>query len=128
MSSKDKTKMNAEDFLRRAYDAFNARDIDTVLTVMHPDVVWPNAMEGGCVLGHAGIREYWTRQWSIVDPHVEPLRITTESDGRVVVDVHQRVGDLAGNVFKDAFVQHIYQVENGLIKSMEIREPPEPRL
>jgi len=50
--------MNAEDFLRRAYDAFNARDIDTVLTVMHPDVVWPNAMEGGCVLGHAGIGEY----------------------------------------------------------------------
>jgi ketosteroid isomerase-like protein len=112
MSSKDKTKMNAEDFLRRAADAFNARDIDTVLTVMHPDVVWPNAMEGGGVLGHAGIREYWTRQWSIVDPHVETLRITTESDGRVVVDVHQRVGDLAGNVFKDAFVQHIYQVEN----------------
>jgi hypothetical protein len=123
-----KTKMNAEDLLRRAYDAFDARDIDTVLTVMHPAVVWPNAMEGGCVLGHAGIREYWTRQWSIVDPHVEPLRITTESDGRVVVDVHQRVRDLAGNVFKGAFVQHIYQLENGLIKSMEIREPPEPPL
>src|SRR5262245_3444913 len=69
--------MNAEDLLRRTYDAFNARDVDTVLTVMHPDVVWPNAMEGGCVLGHAGIGEYWTRQWSIVDPHVEPLRIAT---------------------------------------------------
>jgi hypothetical protein len=120
--------MNPEDLLRRAYAAFNARDIDTVLSVMHPDVVWPNAMEGGCVLGHAGIRDYWTRQWSLVDPHVEPLRIAIESNARVVVDVRQQVRDLVGNVLKDAFVQHVYQLENGLVKSMEIHEPREPQL
>jgi hypothetical protein len=123
-----KLKMNPEDLLRRAYAAFNARDIDTVLSVMHLDVVWPNAMEGGCVLGHAGIREYWTRQWSVVDPHVEPLRIAMESNARVVVDVNQQVRDLAGNVLKAPFVQHVYQLENGLVKSMEIHEPREPQL
>jgi ketosteroid isomerase-like protein len=34
--------------LRRAYDAFNARDVDAVLALLQPDVDWPNAMEGKC--------------------------------------------------------------------------------
>jgi ketosteroid isomerase-like protein len=39
--------------LERTYTAFNARDIDAVLAVMRPDVIWPNGMEGGTVVGHA---------------------------------------------------------------------------
>jgi hypothetical protein len=115
--------MIAENILLRAYADFNARDIEAVLSVMHADVVWPNGMEGGLVFGHAGIRDYWTRQWSVVDPHVESLQITTEPDGRLAVLVRQRVRDLAGNLLHEGVVQHVYQFENGLVKSMEIREP-----
>ena len=39
---------------------------------MHPDVIWPNGMEGGTVVGHAAARAYWTRQWGLIDPRVEP--------------------------------------------------------
>jgi hypothetical protein len=45
------------ELLTRAYTAFNARDIDAVLSLMHPDVDWPNAWEGGRVVGHAGVRD-----------------------------------------------------------------------
>jgi ketosteroid isomerase-like protein len=115
--------MSAENILLRAYADFNARDIEAVLSVMHPDVVWANGMEGGTVLGHAGIRDYWMRQWSIIDPHVEPLQITREPDGSFAVLVRQRVRDLTGNLLHDGVVQHKYRFENGLVKSMEIREP-----
>ena len=64
---------STQDLLTRTYRAFNARDIDAVLAVMHPEVDWPNGMEGGRVRGHAAVREYWTRQWTMIDPHVEPL-------------------------------------------------------
>jgi hypothetical protein len=37
--------------LRKAYAAFNARDIDSALATMQPDVAWPNGMEGGMVHG-----------------------------------------------------------------------------
>ena len=37
----------SENLLRRAYAAFNAHDIDGALALMHPDVDWPNGMEGG---------------------------------------------------------------------------------
>ena len=35
-----------EKLLGRIYDAFNRRDIDTVLAAMHPAVDWPNGMGG----------------------------------------------------------------------------------
>jgi hypothetical protein len=107
--------------LERTYAAFNARDIDTVLVVTHPGVIWPNGMEGGTVAGHAAVRAYWTRQWNLIDPRVEPRGFTVEPDGRVAVTVHQIVRDLAGAVLKEATVEHVYTFEDGLIKSMEIR-------
>jgi hypothetical protein len=110
------------ELIASAYQAFNARRIDSVLKTMHPDVDWPNGMEGGRVHGHAGVREYWTRQWAIIDPHVEPVGFAAEVDGRVAVTVHQSVQDLKGTILLDQLIEHVYRIENGLIQSMEIRE------
>lgn len=43
--------MQNQDLLTNAYTAFNTRDLDTALTLMHPDVDWGNGMEGGRVQG-----------------------------------------------------------------------------
>jgi hypothetical protein len=110
------------DLITRTYAGFNARDIDGVLKVLHPDVDWPNGMEGGRVLGHAGVRDYWTRQWTLIDPHVEPTAIQTDASGLVIVDVHQVVRDLSGALLMDRMVQHVYTIEQGLITRMDIRE------
>jgi hypothetical protein len=112
---------DAEAVLERTYAAFNARDIDAVLAVMHRDVIWPNGMEGGTVVGHAAVRAYWTRQWGLIDPRVEPRGFSIEADGRVAVAVHQVVRDLAGTVLKQVMVEHVYAFAGGLITSMEIR-------
>ncbi len=109
------------ELLTRIYGSFNARDIDTTLAAMHTDVDWPNGMEGGRVQGHDGVREYWTRQWGMIDPHVDPVGFETAEDGRTVVHVHQVVRDLAGEVLADQMVDHVYLLEDGLVRSMEIR-------
>ena len=111
-----------QDLLKRAYAAFNARDIPGALATMHVDVEWPNGMEGGTVHGHEGVREYWTRQWTIVNPHVEPQQFRLDDAGRTVVSVHQVVRDMAGNILLDRIVEHAYTIEDGLIRSMEICE------
>jgi len=110
------------ELLKRAYAAFNARDIPAALACMKSDVIWPNGMEGGIVHGHEGVRAYWTRQWSMIDPHVDPISFTPDSEGRIVVGVHQVVRDLSGKVVVDRMVEHLYSIEDGLIRSMEIRE------
>jgi ketosteroid isomerase-like protein len=107
--------------LERTYAAFNARDVDAVLAVMHPDVDWPNGLEGGRVVGHRAVREYWTRQWGLIDPIVEPRAFRATDDGRVDVEVHQVVRDLAGRVLKAQTVHHVYAFADGRIASMEIR-------
>lgn len=110
------------ELLKRAYLAFNARDIDGALATMRTDVVWPNGMEGGVVHGHEGVRAYWTRQWGMIDPHVEPKTFTPDSSGRIVVGVHQVVRELSGQVLFDRMVEHVYTLKDGLIETMDIRE------
>jgi hypothetical protein len=75
-------------------------------------------------IGHEDIRDYWTRQWGIIDPSVEPRRFRMTTDGRVDVEVHQVVRDLAGRIVKDEIVRHVYAFEDGLIKSMDIEPRP----
>jgi ketosteroid isomerase-like protein len=114
--------MNIEELFTKTYAAFNARDMETVLAIMHPEVDWPNGWEGGRVHGHDEVRQYWTRQWRVIDPIVTPERFVKEEDGRISVHVHQVVRDLEGNLISDGMLEHIYRIEDGLIKSMEIRE------
>ena len=109
-----------QDLLTQAYRDFNARRIDAVLERMHPAVEWTNGMEGGHVHGIDEVRAYWTRQWSMIDPHVEPLGIEQDQAGRFVVEVHQTVRDLKGNVLLEAVVHHAYRFRDGLIARMDI--------
>ena len=119
--------MDDQEVLRYAYAAFNARNVDAALATMHPDVVWPNGMEGGTVDGHRGVREYWTRQWTLIDPHVEPVAFTKQDDGRIAVEVRQVVRDTAGTLLVDQRVLHVYRMEDGLVREMEIRDAPTER-
>lgn len=105
------------------YAAFNRRDIDGVLVLMRSDVDWPNGMEGGRVHGRDEVRAYWKRQWGMIDPHVEPMRMEEDEAGNTVVDVHQVVRDLSGKILKDQIVQHVYSFRDGLVERMEIRKP-----
>src|SRR5579864_9362489 len=105
--------------LKLLYDRFNARDMETVLTAMHEDVIWANGMEGGHVHGHDQVRSYWTRQWAMIDPRVDPVEFSTGAAGEIVVEVHQVVRDLDGNLLADRMVGHVFQFENGLIRRFD---------
>jgi hypothetical protein len=109
--------------LEQAYAAFNDRDVDAALATMDPNVTWPNGLEGGYVYGHSGVQDYWQRQWRLIDPRVEPERFETDQNGCIVVEVHQVVRNLAGDILKDQMVRHVYVIENGRIKRMDIRDP-----
>ena len=111
-----------KNIIDRAYEAFNARDIDTLLSMMHQDVHWPNGWEGGFVEGRNEVRDYWTRQWKEINPSVTPVAIKENEIGQIEVHVRQVVKDMLGNTLFDGMVRHVYTMDNGLIKSMEIEE------
>ena len=113
------------DLITKAYAAFNRRDIDAVLALMQPDIDWPNAMEGTRVHGHDNVRDYWTRQWTTIDPRVDPISIKQDERDNTVVEVHQVVRDLDGKLLVDQMVQHVYVIQDGRIVRMDIQTPPE---
>ena len=108
-----------EKLLKALYEAFNARDIERALSGMHHDVVWANGMEGGNVYGRNGVRDYWTRQWQLIDPRVDPIRFEGDA-AEVTVEVHQVVRDLDGEIKSDQMVRHSFQLEEGLVKVFRI--------
>ena len=114
--------------IRGLYDCFNGRDIDGVLGALADDVAWANAMEGGHVHGHHGVRDYWTRQWALVSPHVEPVGFSKGPDGAILVDVVQTVTDLQGNPLhgqthglRDKTVGHAFHLRDGKVTRFDIR-------
>ena len=111
-----------QQFLQNLYDAFNKREIETIISLMRPDVKWANGLEGGFVYGRDAVREYWTNQFKDIQPELETLNFETDENDRNIVTVHQIIRDLQGNLLADATVQQIFTIEDGLISLYEIGE------
>lgn len=110
-----------ERILRSAYRAFNAHDLDAALKLMHPDVDWPNAWQGGRVVGRAAVADYWRRQFSEIFSTVEPQGFSQEPDGSVTVEVHQVVHDArTGELLSDSSVRHRYWFRDDLVERMDV--------
>jgi hypothetical protein len=111
-----------QQFLQNLYDAFNKREIETIIALMRSDVKWANGLEGGFVYGRDAVREYWTNQFKDIQPELETLKFETDEKNRNIVTVHQIIKDLQGNVLADVTVHQIFTIEDGLISLYEIGE------
>ena len=116
------------DVIKGMYSRFNDRDIDGVLAALADDVVWANGMDGGYVQGREAVRDYWTRQWTMISPHVEPVSFGRNADGCIVVEVLQSVRDLQGRPLqdqthglRDTTVGHVFHVQNAKVVRFDIR-------
>ena len=113
--------------LRHIYERFNARDLDGVLAALTDDVMWANGMDGGHVQGHEGVREYWTRQWGMISPHVEPVGFRHMPNGAIVAEVIQTIRDLNGQSLEgqahglaDKTVGHVFRLRDGQVARFDI--------
>jgi ketosteroid isomerase-like protein len=117
------------ELLKRIYDCFNARDIDGVLPALADDVAWANGMDGGHVYGREAVRAYWTRQWTMVSPRVEPVSFHRTADGAIIAEVQQSVRDLEGKPLqgqthglKDKTVGHVFRFREGKVARFDIQD------
>lgn len=115
--------------LERIYARFNAQDMEGVLAMLTDDVVWANAMDGGHVFGREAVRAYWTAQWAMVRPHVEPVGFDRAADGAIIAEVRQSVRDLEGNPLqgqthglKDKTVGHVFHLRDGKVARFDIQD------
>jgi ketosteroid isomerase-like protein len=109
-----------ETCLSAMYRAFNARDLEAVVSRLSPSIRWPNAWEGRWLEGREAVRRYWTRQWAAMEVSVTPTRFETLPDGQIRVTVHQTAWDLGGTLLSNRMVTHTYQFSDGLVTAMVI--------
>lgn len=108
-----------EALLTRLYEAFNRKDIDAVVSALHPEISWPDLFGGGRLQGHQAMREMWRDQFSQIDPEATPLAFTTLPDGRVRVEISYVVRTLDGKLFTDERARNTYSFKDGRIIGME---------
>jgi hypothetical protein len=73
-----------EESLQNLYDAFNKREIETVLSMMDENGKWANGMECGFVYGRENVREYWRKQFELINPQLDTSAFMTDAENRQV--------------------------------------------
>ena len=106
-------------FFKNIYQYFNERNIELVIDNMTDDVQWANGMEGGYLHGRDAVREYWTRQFGLINSKVVPLQMKGDRDV-IKIKVHQVVHDLNGNLLADEIVEHYFYLSDGSITRFDI--------
>lgn len=110
--------------LTRLYAAFNDKDVATLVAGMHPDVSWPNFLEGGRVEGREAMIAYWVNQFAIVTPEASPFEMRELPDGRVVVRLHYVVkATEGGGVWTDEITTNTFTFDGDQITRMDWGEP-----
>jgi hypothetical protein len=111
---------NIEKLIKKAYKAFNSKDLDTALSTLHPNVDWPKAFEGGYVNRPEEVKEYWIRQGAEINATVNPIKIVVRENGTYEVTIHQLVKDLEEKVLFDGIIKHVYTIQDNLLRRMDI--------
>lgn len=109
-----------EALLTRLYEAFNRKDIEAVVASLHPDVDWPNLLDGGRIHGRDAVRDYWARQFAIISPEATPIAFEPLPDGRLAVKIHYvvRAAD-GGGLWNDEVTANLYSFLDGLVSRMD---------
>jgi ketosteroid isomerase-like protein len=119
----------AEQSARLLAAAINWGEVETALTVCHPDIEFLSvlAVSGKAYRGHDGIREYFddiTSAWE--EWKVQVHRVVAAPDGRVVIimTMHMR-GKGSGAILSEK-TGHVWTLEDGkLLRNEPFREPQE---
>jgi ketosteroid isomerase-like protein len=114
---------NDTELIKHLYEDFNARKVDSILAKLTEDVMWANGMDGGYVHGHKGLRDYWERQWSSLNPQIKPVSFRKTEEGSIFVDALFTGQPMEGQTqdFKDMPVGHVFHLKDGLVSRFDIQ-------
>lgn len=114
----------ANELVQRLFEAFNHRDIETALTLLHEDVVFEPISaavlnNGQPYVGHDGIRLYFehvSKHWRKLQ--VNPIQI--RAAGVAVVALGQTSGEGAGGSLVAAPTTWLFKFRDDLIAQLQI--------
>jgi ketosteroid isomerase-like protein len=118
------------DAVRRGYEAFNRRDVDTVLSLLDPGIVFRMAMDPMGVhppfRGLDGVRELFETLWESFDEFRAELGEVTDM-GDVVVASGRMVARRSGETDETDFkFSHFWRVREGQAVAVAFHDTTNP--
>jgi ketosteroid isomerase-like protein/GNAT superfamily N-acetyltransferase len=110
--------------VRTLFEAFNSRDVEGGLSLLHPDIVFEPVSgavlnEGEPYRGHEGMRRYFAH----VEEHWQKLTVNPvqiRAAGRAVVALGHASGEGAGGALREAPTTWVFKLSDGLVTSVQI--------
>jgi ketosteroid isomerase-like protein len=115
--------------LQRFVDAFNRRDIDSMVADLDPTVElheWPEAPGAQSFRGIEGVVQAfdgWFDVWEWMQVEITDME---EADGRVLVTLHQRAKGRGSEVEVEIDSYNVYRFEDGKVTSIELFTDRDP--
>jgi ketosteroid isomerase-like protein len=104
--------------VRRGVEAYASLDVEAMLKVADPEIVWKQAEEPSAVQGYEGVARAmvrWNEMWE--EPHIDAEEYLDGGD-RIVVVIRHRGRGRASGVEVDMASYHVFTVRAGRIVSM----------
>ena len=106
--------------LEALYEAYNRRDVPTMVAGLDPQAEWMDMIEGVPIKGRDAVGAYWTEQFKLMDFEVTPVAMDALPDGRMVVTAAQTTRKPDGTHWGSDKVTHVITFgPDGLILRMD---------
>jgi uncharacterized protein len=105
------------EIVRRAYEAFNRRDLPAILDRIHPDVELQTTVETHH--GHAGVEDWVERADEVFDSLVMTVEETIDLDDHVVAAVREQAGGKGSGIDIDQRFTHVWTVQAGRVVRLQ---------
>ena len=106
--------------LLRFYKALDAKDVDAVMALLHPDVDFPDQLNDDARLhGAKAVRAYYVRAFGLITAENTPTAFHPRPDGTMEVRIHHHVTSLEGALWHDGPVDYSISFRDGLIARLD---------
>lgn len=105
--------------LLRFYKALDSKDVEGVAAVLHPDVDFPDQLNGGRLTGAAAVRDYFAGAFDLINSENAVSEFRSGPDGTMEARVHHHVTSLEGRLWHDGPVDYRFTFRDGLIARVD---------
>lgn len=100
--------------------ALNAQDFEAGIALLHPDVDWQDAMNGGRRKGPAAVAAYWTEVYSLITSGTSIIECRLIGDDRIAARMLHSITDKKGKLWSEESMTHLFTFKDGLIVRMDL--------
>lgn len=105
--------------LLRFYKALDAKDVEAVMALLHPDVDFPDQLDETRIQGAAAVRAYYVKAFALISAESTPTAFHARPDRTMEVRVHHHVTSLDGALWHDGPVDYSFHFRDGLIVRLD---------